>query len=89
MESLAQYIIRNPFSLKKMTYDRESGTVIYHSKMHHKKKRNFEVFTAGEFIATITQHIPDKGAQLVRYYGFYSNKSRGLRKKSGVHGGRP
>ncbi|MFH2133218.1 MAG: transposase [bacterium] len=30
------------------------------------------------FIAAITQHIPDKFSQLVRYYGFYSNKSRGL-----------
>lgn len=29
-------------------------------------------------------HIPNKGEQMVRYYGFYSNKSRGLRKKAGV-----
>ena len=26
-------------------------------------------------------HIPDKGEQLLRYYGWYSNKSRGLRNK--------
>jgi len=26
-------------------------------------------------------HVPDKGEQLVRYYGFYSNVSRGRRKK--------
>ncbi len=30
----------------------------------------------------ITQHIPDKGAQLVRYYGWYSNKMRGQRRRS-------
>jgi hypothetical protein len=30
----------------------------------------------------ITQHIPDKSFQLVRYYGWYSNKMRGQRKKS-------
>ena len=29
-------------------------------------------------------HIPTKGEQMVRYYGFYSNKSRGLRKKAGT-----
>ena len=29
-------------------------------------------------------HIPNKGEQTVRYYGFYSNKSRGLRKKAGT-----
>jgi len=26
-------------------------------------------------------HIPNKGEQLVRYYGYYSNVSRGKRKK--------
>ncbi len=29
-------------------------------------------------------HIPSKGEQVIRYYGFYSNKSRGLRKKAGT-----
>jgi len=32
-------------------------------------------------IARITQHIPDKSFQLVRYYGWYSNKMRGQRLK--------
>jgi hypothetical protein len=27
----------------------------------------------------VTQHIPDKGEQLIRYYGYYSNKNRGMR----------
>ncbi len=31
-ESLAQYIIRNPFSIKKVTYNAATGTVIYKSK---------------------------------------------------------
>ena len=31
-----------------------------------------------------TTHIPNKGEQMVRYYGYFSNKSRGLRKKAGV-----
>jgi hypothetical protein len=26
-------------------------------------------------------HVPDKGQQMVRYYGFYSNVCRGKRKK--------
>jgi hypothetical protein len=33
------------------------------------------------WIAEITTHIPNKGEQLVRYYGVYSNVSRGKRKK--------
>jgi hypothetical protein len=34
-----------------------------------------------KFIAAITSHIPDKSFQLVRYYGWYSNKMRGQRDK--------
>ena len=35
-------------------------------------------------LAQLVTHIPNKGEQMVRYYGFYSNKSRGLRKKAGT-----
>src|SRR5262245_1989458 len=44
-------------------------------------KRNFQVFDPLDFLAEVTQHIPDAGEHLIRYYGFYSNKSRGLRTK--------
>jgi len=27
-------------------------------------------------------HVPGKGEQMVRYYGYYSNANRGLRKKT-------
>jgi hypothetical protein len=81
LERLAQYIIRSPFSEEKMLYNEKTGSVIYRSKPNPKVKGNFKVFTAGEFIGAITQHIPDKGFQLVRYYGWYSNKSRGIRAK--------
>ena len=81
LKRVAQYIIRNPFSEQKMTYNEENGTVIYRSRMHAKTKRNYEIFTAEEFIAAITQHIPDKGFQMVRYYGWYSNRARGERAK--------
>jgi hypothetical protein len=30
-------------------------------------------------VAAITQHVPDKGAQMVQYYRWYSNKMRGVR----------
>ena len=49
--------------------------------MNKKVGRNFEVFSPCDFIAAITQHIPEKSFQLVRYYGWYSNKMRGRRAK--------
>jgi Putative transposase len=35
---------------------------------------NFAALSPTDFIAAVTQHIPDKGFQLVPYYGGYSNK---------------
>lgn len=31
-----------------------------------------------DFLAELTQHIPDKGEHLVRYYGWYSHRRRGM-----------
>ena len=64
-----------------MTYREDSKTVLYRSKMKPGSKKNFAVFPALDWIATLTTHIPNKGEQLVRYYGYYSNVSRGKRKK--------
>ena len=52
--------------------------VIYKSKNSGLKKE----FSAVDFLSKLVTHIPNKGEQIVRYYGYYSNKSRGLRKKS-------
>jgi len=46
--------------------------------------RNFQILEPLDFLAEFSQHIPPKGAHLIRYYGWYSNKSRGLRKKAAV-----
>lgn len=43
--------------------------------------RNYQLFEPLDFLAELTQHIPDKGEHPIRYYGCYSNKSRGRRAK--------
>ena len=50
LERLAQYIIRNPFSIDKMQFNTTSGTIIYRSEINPKIQRNFEVFTPCDFI---------------------------------------
>ena len=54
MEELAQYILRNPFSVEKMTLESPTDTVIYRSRLNAKINRNFEVFSATDFLAAIT-----------------------------------
>jgi len=44
-------------------------------------KRNFQVLSPLELLAEFTQHIPPTGSHLIRYYGWYSNKARGMRRK--------
>ena len=45
VESVAHYILRNTFSLAKLSYIDKTGTVIYRSKMSHGgNKRNFQAF---------------------------------------------
>ena len=39
------------------------------------------IFDALDWLASMCTHIPDQREQMVRYYGFYSNISRGLRQK--------
>ena len=40
------------------------------------------MFDALEWLAAMCSHVPNKGEQMVRYYGHYSNVSRGRRKKA-------
>jgi hypothetical protein len=53
----------HPFSLQIITWNATSKTVIYRSKRHHTTKRNFETFTAPDFIAAALLHLPPKGQQ--------------------------
>jgi hypothetical protein len=92
---LAEYILRCPFSLARVVRLTDDGSVIYRAEKDHCRrfpgpgsrdlrggpKRNFQIFSALDFLAEVTQHIPDKGEHLVRYYGWYSHRQRGIRKK--------
>jgi len=86
LENLARYIIRASFSSDRMTYipatETKTGTarVIYHSRNDASSK----TFDALDWLAQLTTHIPNRGEQMCRYYGYYSNKSRSMRKKAGA-----
>ena len=96
LERLVQYISRCPFSLERIIKLTDTDHVVY--KAEHKNcrrfpdpgdaalkagvNRNFQIFAPLDFIAEISQHIPNKGEHTIRYYGLYSNKSRGIRGKN-------
>jgi len=71
--NLARYIIRASFSQERMTYIKEESKVSYQSKDGTEEK----VFDALEWLAAMCSHVPNKGEQMVRNDGYYSNASRG------------
>ena len=79
MENLARYIIRASFSQERLDYDARTATVVYKSKDGRRQKS----FDALEWLAAMCSHVSNKGEQMVRYYGYYSNVSRGKRQKTG------
>lgn len=81
-QQLAEYLLRAPFSLEKITWIEKTKRVIYRSRTSWRTKRNFQIFTATGFLAAAVEHIPPKNQHTIRYYGRYSNKSRGLEVRS-------
>ena len=77
MENVARYIIRASFSQERMQYLADEGAVIYSAKGGNDRK----VFDAPEWLAAMCSHVPNRGEQMVRYYGWYSNVTRGKRQK--------
>jgi hypothetical protein len=103
MQRLIEYIARCPFSLARMVKLTGDGKILYRAAhpnclpfplsgdttLMAGIPRNFEVYDPLDFLAEVTQHIPNKGEHRIRYYGWYSNKKRGMRedKKTGAVGG--
>jgi len=77
MENLARYIIRASFSQERMTYFSDESKVVYRSKDNKKGK----TFDALEWLVAMCSHVPNKGEQMVRYYGYYSYYSNLCRSK--------
>jgi hypothetical protein len=96
IERLIQYMTRCPFSLSRLVKVSDTGQIVYQAEKRTCRAfpdpngdgtqagvpRNFQILPPLDFLAEFTQHIPPKGSHLIRYYGWYSNKSRGMRKKA-------
>jgi len=81
-ERLASYLVHAPFSLARLHYDRDAGTVTYDPRTSQCSCLNPpapERFSPLDAPAALTAFIPEKGLQLARYYG--SNKARGKRRR--------
>jgi hypothetical protein len=88
VERLARYIMRPPISLERIRWGGD-GEVFYQPKGGHDGRAwqpgdVAETFDPAEFLARVIMHIPEPRRHLVRYYGAYSNVSRGKRRRQDV-----
>jgi hypothetical protein len=79
---LARYCARNPVALERLTYDRVATTVTYRSDKSEGPTAGTETADPLEFLARVLVHIPDKGQVTTRYYGWYANRPRGMRRQA-------
>jgi len=86
---LARYCARNPVALDRLTYDRAATTVTYRSDKSEGPTAGTETADPLEFLARVLVHIPDKGHVTTRYYGWYANRPRGMRRRAESAGADP
>jgi hypothetical protein len=83
-EALVRYMMRSPVSLFRLRFTRGAKEVVYARKGGHDagEATGDERIDAEEFVARVLVQIPGPRRHLVRYYGAYSNRARGQRRKA-------
>jgi hypothetical protein len=83
-EALVRYMMRSPVSLTRLRFTPGGKEVVYARKGGHDATEpgDEERIDADEFVARVLVQIPDPRRHLVRYYGAYSNRARGQRRKA-------
>ncbi len=79
---LARYCARNPIALERLTDDRAAKAVTYRSNKSEGPTAGTETADPLEFLARVLVHIPDQGHVTTRYYGWYANRPRGMRRQA-------
>ncbi len=82
MERMVRYMLRSPLSLERMEYVDGADEVVYSRKASSDGERGAaERFDALDFLARVIAQIPEPKLHSTHYLGYYSNVSRGRRKK--------
>lgn len=82
LRRLVRYMARPPVSVERVVYDERSGRVLVKSckKMNGQRpvKAGYDALT---FLALMALQVPPAGTHMVRYYGYYSTRSRAKRRE--------
>jgi hypothetical protein len=81
VQRLARYILRPPVSLERMAWGGGSDDVVYTRKPTQGRTGGSERMDALDFLARAIAFIPEPRRHTVFYFAWYSNVSRGRRRK--------
>jgi hypothetical protein len=81
LKTTARYGARAPLALSRLTYNRQKQEIAYAYTNPYDTCEYTEKITPYELIARLMTHIPDPWEQNNHYFGWYSNRTRGVRKK--------
>jgi hypothetical protein len=80
LENVAGYAVRNPLSLQRLVYLDGQLAVIYKGLKHNPTLgRNFETMDPLQWLARMSDHIPDPGRYRTHFYAYYAHRVRGDR----------
>jgi len=79
---LARYLKRNPVALERMEIRESGGEPTLRIIKSLDEPEIYQDFSPLDFLAELSQHIPDTFEQTTRYFGLYSARTRGVREKS-------
>jgi hypothetical protein len=83
----ARYMTRPPVTPERMVGEASKTQIIYRSDaVHPRHQANFRVFDPLDFLAEVSAHVPDAHEKTTLFYGWYSNRTRGYRKRHGLLG---
>jgi hypothetical protein len=70
-----------------MLGEASQAQILYRSDaVHPRHQANFRVFEPLDFLAEVNAHVPDAHEKTTLFYGWYSNRTRGYRKRHGLLG---
>lgn len=78
MNYLGRYLKRPPISASRLGHYLKGGLIKFDFLNHRTGKTEALILSPEEMIRRIVEHIPDKHFKMIRYYGFLSNRRRGV-----------
>jgi hypothetical protein len=76
-----RYLVKCPLSLDRLSVTNDESVMYVGKERDDGSDPDSKMFSPLEFLAELSQHIPNTYEQLIRYYGYYSARSRGARRR--------